>query len=718
MSAFLVGGLLAVLQLLTSCESDSKRIEEIRLLHAAQRFQEMIAPIENLLPARPDDPELQYLYGVALVETGRPSLALWTLRAARENPAWAVRAGMALAQAAVNSGDEEEAIEAASRVLEIEAENRAMLVFRAEARLNARRFEDALEDADRMSALYPEALEADLVRLRSYVGLERIDDAEMLFDEFEERWHREGFGEDIGERYCAAHATFARELGNLTLAEERYEKCLERFPLGASLVAEAIEFFDMQQRWQRGNEILRKVLESDPAQAYARERLATRLRKANLADEAEQVLLEGTELEDWVALQAWGALGTHFFQLEDYDASLEAWERVMALVDEPEAELRLGYAEVLLRSGLHERALEEAEKLPEVHGELIRGLVLLEQRRPEEALAHFSAGLRLWPNNEVARYYAAISAEEAGDFDLAVSQYRESIRARAATTDAGLRLARLHEAEAAYEPARQALVHHLNAHPEDLDARLLALRLAKRMGRTSQLPPDFSRLGWAGALGGASGVADVAEVIAEADGAEAGIAVLLNATGIDFTAPSAAAALRVLVAQLCEASQQDAARRRIDAALGAHPDTAAFHEILGLWLERTKSPTAKVRAAYDRALEIDADHAPALRALGRLALAEGRHGESLDFYRRAAEDESDIESRFQAAELASVINERDEAEQRLEDLLEDEPYHGRAAAALAGLLVERGGDARRATAMARRAARFGGSPSSHDGVIP
>ena len=213
MSAFLVGGLLAVLQLLTSCESESKRIEEVRLLHAEQRFQEMIAPIENLLPARPDDPELHYLYGVALVETGRPSLALWTLRAARENPDWAVRAGMALAQAAVNSGDEEEASEAASRVLEIEAENRAMLVFRAEARLNARRFEDALEDADRMSALYPEALEADLVRLRSYVGLERIDDAEMLFDEFEERWHQEGFREDLGERYCAAHATFARELG-------------------------------------------------------------------------------------------------------------------------------------------------------------------------------------------------------------------------------------------------------------------------------------------------------------------------------------------------------------------------------------------------------------------------------------------------------------------------------------------------------------------------
>ena len=122
-------------------------------------------------------------------------------------------------------------------------------------------------------------------------------------------------------------------------------------------------------------------------------------------------------------------------------------------------------------------------------------------------------------------------------------------------TDAGLRLARLHQAEAAYEPARQALVHHLNAHPEDLGARLLALRLAKRMGRASELPQDFSRLAWAGALGGVSGVADVAEVFAEADGAEAGIALLLSWRQLDFAAPAGAPALRILVALLCDAGR-------------------------------------------------------------------------------------------------------------------------------------------------------------------
>ncbi|MGE4651273.1 MAG: tetratricopeptide repeat protein, partial [Myxococcota bacterium] len=587
-----------------------------------------------------------------------------------------------------------------------------------EAHLNLKRFEDALEDADRMSELEPDSLQSELVRLRGYIGLERIEDAEMLFVDFEERWGEEGFSEDLGARYCAAHAVFAREKGDLELAEERYEKCLERFPLGTTLVTEAIEFFDGQRRPGRGHEILRRMLELEPARAQARETLAVRLRSAHLEEEAEQVLLEGTQLGDWAALQAWGALGNHYFHLEDYEASLQAWERVMAYVEEPDADLRFGYAEALLRSGRYARALEEAGKLPEVQGELIRGLVRLEQRRPEEALAHFSAGLRLWPNNAVARYYAAIAALEAGDFDQAVSQYRDSIRAGAAHTDAGLQLARLHEAEAAYEPARQALVHHLKAHPDDLDARLMALRLAKRMSRTTPPQQDFSSFSWAGQLGGVSGLAEVAEIVAAADGVEAGIAVLLSAKGMDWTAPPAAPALRVLVTQLCEAGKLDEARSRIDAAQSAYPDTAAFHEVRGLWLECRDAPAAEVRAAYEGALAIDAAHPPALAALGRLALGEGRHAEALEFYRRAAEDESDTESRFKFAELAARAGKRDEAKQGFEDLLEDEPYHARAAAALAELLAEREGNARRAQALVHRAARFGKDRSKTGGGVP
>jgi len=698
---------LAAFFLLWGCESETTQIDEIRALHEEMRFEDTIEPLEGLMRTRVDDPELQYMYGVALMGTGRPSLGLWSLRSAREHPEWAVRAGMALAQAAVNSGDGEAAMDAASRVLEIEPENRTMLALRAEAHLKLKDYEAALEDADRLVEIDPGALEAEGVRLRAYVGLERIDAAEGLFADFEERWDDEGFREDLGARYCAAHGRFAQEQGKLDLAKERYERCLERFPLRGALVTEAIEFFDQQGRPERGNEILRGVLEADPARAQVRETLASRLRRAKRLEEAEQILREGTALEDWVALQAWGALGHHFFELEDYEASFEAWERVIAIVGEPESDLRFGYAEVLLRSGRHERALEEAQRLPEVQGELIRGLVRLEQRRPEDALAHFSAGLRLWPNNAVARYYAAIAAEEVGDFDQAISHYRDSVRAGAEHTDAGLRLARLHKAEGAHEPARQALLHYLKAHPDDLEAQLLALRVAKQMDRPTTGAPDVSGFGWAGALGGMSGIARVSQIFAAADGAEAGIAVLQNVGDLDWTAPPVAPALRVLVAQLCAAGQPEEARRKIDAALAAHPDAADFYEIRGLWLEETRAPRAAARAAYEKALELDADHAPALAALGRLALAEGHHEKALRYYRRAAEDDRDTESRFRAAELASRAGAQEEAVRRLENLLEDEPYDARAAGALARLLAGREGEIRRVQALNRRAERFG-----------
>ena len=59
-------------------------------------------------------------------------------------------------------------------------------------------------------------------------------------------------------------------------------------------------------------------------------------------------------------------------------------------------------------------------------------------------------GCALWPDNAVARYYAARAAERLGDFDRAIDDYRYAIRAGIDDTDARYRLARLYEAARAY----------------------------------------------------------------------------------------------------------------------------------------------------------------------------------------------------------------------------------------------------------------------------
>ena len=692
---------------LAGCGVGDAPLDEIRALHEAGRYEESLEPLEQLLDERPGEPELLFLYGVANMGAQKPSLALWPLREARGHPEWAVRAGTALAQAALSVRDHGTAIEAASRILETEPDNEGIRNLRAEAHLQANRYEDALADAEYLLEIQGDHAGAQLVRLRSLIGLERLDEVEALFDELgEESQGGVPLPELIGDRYCAARASFAHQTEKLELAEERFEECLERYPTGPSLIQEALAFFEDTGRPERAIEILRSALETEPMLSSVRELLAVRLRAADRPDEAESLLLAGTELGTSAAFDAWGALAAHYFQLGDYAKSVSAWERVLEARDDPPAPDHVfGYAEALIRAGHHERAFEVAAGLPEVYAELVRGLARLEQDRPGEALRHFDAGLRLWPNHAVARHYAGIAAERTGDFDRAISEYRASVRAGAAQTDAGLRLARLHEAEGAFEPAWQALALHLEAHPQDPESHLAALRIAARRGR------GVPALAGPRAADPAA-VAQGAEIVATTLGSEAAIDFLGQASRVDFSQPEAADALRVLVSQLVAAGRGDEANRRIDAALAAHPDAAAFHEIRALARERSGAAPAEVSAGYRRATELDPDHAPAWAALGRLAAAAGESTRARDYFARAAQaDPDDVDSRRRAAELTAEAGDSAEAQQRFEALLREHPYDGRAATGLALLVRER--DSEQARALVQRAARFGGGPPAY-----
>lgn len=556
-------GLLAVVVLLGGCEPAGDRFAEIHSLHREGRFEASLHPLEELLAARPDDPELLTLYGVANMQSDRPSLALWPLREAREHPEWALRAGAALARAALATGDHGAAIEAASRVLEREPDHRDLLALRAEAQLRSNHFEDALADADRLLAVDPQDPDARIARLRCLIGLRRLDEAEAAFSELEGRWSEAGSPKELGDRYCAARALFAEETDLVELAEERFEECLKLFPTGSIAIREAVGFYDEQRRPDRATEILRTALEHEPVAPLTRETLAARLRAAGNAEEAERILLAGTELGPVSALQAWGGLATHYFQLQRFEAGVGAWQKVLELAGEPGSDLLFGYAEALVRARRHQQALEVAAKLPDAHAELIRGLSLLEQGRPKEALERYAAGLRLWPNHAVGRYYAALAAERIGDFDRAIEEYRQSLRSGAGQSDAGVRLARIHEAEGAYEPAWQALVLHLEAQPGDPEGRLLALRIAARLRRWDRFNRYLAALGWS--------PQEAYERVAAADREDAE----------SRRAAELAAA----------AGDRDEARRRLEELLGERPyDAAAAVNLAELLLETGADP--------------------------------------------------------------------------------------------------------------------------------
>ena len=73
------------------------RLAEPRALQAAGQFSESVEPLREILATSPDHPEANYLLGVALVSTGQPSLAVWSLEKAAGTPEYALQAGLLLA---------------------------------------------------------------------------------------------------------------------------------------------------------------------------------------------------------------------------------------------------------------------------------------------------------------------------------------------------------------------------------------------------------------------------------------------------------------------------------------------------------------------------------------------------------------------------------------------------------------------------------------------
>jgi tetratricopeptide (TPR) repeat protein len=706
-SVLLVAALAAAL---ASCGS-SDPVADVRDLQAQGRFDESLEPARALTEASPGNPEVLYLYGRALVRTRQMSLAQFPLRKAMESPDWLVPAGLELAGAELATDNAESAIEATSRILEAQPEHLEALLLRSRARAQDRRhYDEALADADRALEVDPGNFEAMMLRVVSLLGLERVEDAEKGLAELETAARDTDSASDIG-RVCGMRALLTKEKGDREGAERLFDECLAAHPADATVIQEAIKFFDEGRKPERVVEILRKALAEAPSSSSVRRALADRLRARGEAAESERVLREGTELgTPGLAQEAWVDLGNHFHALGDDAAAATALERAVEIGGaQTDPQLRFDYADALVMAERYDEALAAARELTvPAQRALVEGRVALEQGRAAEALAHFDEGLRLWPDNPVARYYAALAAEAVGDFDRAAAELRYSIRAGVATTDARLRLARLHLAEGADDLAVAVAMHDIDRSPAAFENHLVGIRAAARGGQRPALKAGLARFKDR-PVERARVLAAAAEGIRERRDAAAAVRLLRGAEGLDLTDPAQADALRVLVACLAEAGDAAGALEAAKAALATHPDAAVLHAIHGQALAAGGASNDSVRTAYARALELDADLAEALLGLARVAAASGDAAAALDLYAKAAAaDPENAEPLRASAELLVAQGQAQQAEARLAQALARNPYDGRAAAQLAALLLERGAELDRALALAKAAARFGG----------
>jgi tetratricopeptide (TPR) repeat protein len=576
----------------------------------------------------------------------------------------------------------------------------------------------ALDDLDLAIDLDPENVFLRPYRVMALILADRIDEAAQEIDALDALFDDPNTpAQNLAGTICAIRAVLYKEWGELEAAEARYGECLERHPLDPTVISESVAFFSAKGDFERGNEILRRVIEEQPTRVVYRSRLASRLRAQKAFDEAEAVLREALELESpGLAGEVWTQLAIHHAELDDAAAAAEAYGQAVELAPEVSEAGWLTYADMLIAANRVDDALEVAKQLSdERYRSLVSARSSLQRGKPAEALEHFDTTLLLWPNNAGARYFAARAAEQVGDFDRAISEYRQSMRSDPGAGDTGIRLAKLLIALGDPQAAWVAIYHHTQAQPGDRTGRLLRLELALADPGPS-LRAELAALSqttlWP------SAIALDLDTIARLRGADAALeqydALVSSLTGEpDLTHPAGAPVLRSLVRFWSEVGEIEKAGQAVAAALEAHPDEPAFHSIAGLARELASADPSAGRDAYERAIALDPGESHALQALARIAGRVKDPQAAIRYLDRAAESEPwSAAIVIRAAELLEQSGgDPDEVEQRWQRALREFPWEPAPLQALARIALAQS-DLDAARDLADRAVRLGGGNSA------
>jgi tetratricopeptide (TPR) repeat protein len=671
-------------------------LDKIRELHGKNQYRESLEALRALQEEDPTDLETNYLLGKALMRTGESSLAIWPLRAATESPEFAVDAGIMLTQAMMQGRTPRDAVSVIEQVVAVEPDNVEALGLRAQAYLRVDRYEDALADVERVIELEPGNLGVIVPRVISLIYLERFEEAEEALEVAREvvQNTEEEVSESLRGRLCVANGMFAFENKEPERAEELYNGCLETYPTNQLVVLETVSFYDRLARSEEATDILRDAFEETQNRVFS-SALARRMGELGFADEQERLMREEAEERNTTA--AWFALGDFYNLRDDYDAAVSAFAQALKAEPNPAPMVKFAYADTLIQAGRYEEATRASKDVDqESLRNLLDGRILLEQGDAAGALRLFEAGIRLWPNNAGARFLAGQAAAALGDFDRTIAEYRESVRAAAGRTEAGLELARIQEAIGNQEAATVALRRYVMSHPNDPVGLTFLIRLSFLTGLREAATTSLRQLN---RLPGyrPNAIAEQMAMVAVGPGPQAAVDSLLE-TDIDLTDPANVMVLRVFVEQLAMLGQHDEAQSRVADALEANPEAAVFHDLKARALRAAGGSEEEVRLSFQHAIERDPTLAESLISLAEMSSAEGNIDAALALYDRASDSApDDLRAAHAAIALLRSAERSEEAETRLAALIKSHPIDARAANDLAEILAQRGEDLDRST---------------------
>lgn len=711
---FCVAMAIVILNLGSACSLQDP-IEEVQTQQAKGHFAATITPLRELIEKDPDQAELQYLLGLALLRTGAAGSAVWPLRKASQNADYAVKAGLLLTEATLQSRFKDEAIQAAGNVLAIDPENILALEMRAHALQQGSRFEESLDDIERVLELDPENKRVLVARVVGHLGLAQEEEAlvaleaarnSLLEPEETAENQRQDSGLDAARgKLCVVTAMFTFERGQGEEADQLFEQCVKDYPTDTLVIEESTKYYDRRGRPEQAQEILNSAFEAAPSSQF-RTMLAARMQRTGDHQQTERLLKE--EAEETKTSQAWFVLADHYVRNDRLEEAAEAFREGVATA--PSAEnspmIHFAYADTLVQIGEFTKAREVAKAFEGSAMEnLIEARLLAAEGKLEESLAAYESGIQLWPNNAGARLLAGQVAEKLGRFDAAESHYREAIRADK-SSEASLYLSRLHEAQGEPTKALDRIGLYLRGNPTEPESYVTSIRLAQRLGQHEILKQGIVRLG---KLPGQQGLAlsVSARLASEAKGPKEAIR-LLQESPLDLTDPINEAALQVLVLNLARVSDFKTAQEPILAAIQAHPEEATFHALLGRLKQIKNQPVSEAKQAYLRALELNAEDPVALAGLASIEAEANHLDRAIELYDQSS-SVGDSERAAAAIAALSLIRQREPLEEQeawARKFLMRHVHSPILASELAQIVAARQQDLSLGLALAHRAALF------------
>jgi len=695
-----------------ACSGGDPRAE-IRAQQEAGRHRATIEPLRALLAEQPRDPELSFLYGRALVASGQPSLATWSLRQAMEDPEWRMKAGLQLAYAGLLTHDFNEVVHVTTELHEFDPADVWPLLYRAQAHAHWKKQpEAALEDAERVLEMDPDLLEAYEPKILALLALQRTDEAREALSVAGRRLVELDADESMLAWHCATTATMQQEAGALDEARATWADCLREHPAVPYVVKQAVGFYDALDEFERSLEVLETAHAAEPERRTFRVSLAERLLGQGKAAEGEALLREATQAEDpLLAAGAWSDMATYQHALGEHSAAADSLARAIELVADVHGsipQLQFQYADALLMGGrLEEAARAAAELEVAAQRELILGRIAQERGRPEEALAHFDEALRLWPDNPFARYYAALAAEGVGDFERALEEYRYSIRVQVGATDARTRAAKLLIAQGQPLIAYQILFVDVANMPLEPEGQMLSFYLMARVANPRQVQQALVELAQRDRARLGEALSRAARGAAETAGPGGALDLIEGAPGLDLASPRDFEALRTWVELGHQAGQGPRVGETVEAAVAEEPGFAGFHEVLGLHRELS-GDRAGAETAYRRAVELEPRNVGALEGLGRLALPVDPAVAARAFERALRVEPESLDATLGLSAALQARGQPEAAAERLDEGLELHPWSAPLAIARAELDLERGIASEGTLERARRAVHVGG----------